>query len=78
MAGLDGLVDAGGSAGADCAQEVTAPNPTAAKATITSRWFILRKSPDERLLIKNEHMLSLDVRTGLGKIFLRETHCGNL
>ena len=69
MAGLDGLVEAGGSAGAVCARELAAPNPTAAKATMTSRWFILRKSPDEHSLIKNEHMLSLGDPNGFGKIF---------
>ena len=70
MAGFEGLVDAGGSAGADCARELAAPNPTAAKATMTSRWFILRESPDEHLLIQNEHMLILEDRSGFGKIFL--------
>jgi hypothetical protein len=69
--GFDGLVDAGGSAGADCAQELAAPNPTAAKATMTSRWFILRESPDGQMLIYNEHLLILEDRIGFRKIYFR-------
>jgi hypothetical protein len=74
MAGFDGLVDAAESAGADCARELAAQNPAAAKATMTSRWFILRKSPDEHLLITNEHVLSLEYFNGFGKIFFRQKY----
>lgn len=70
MAGFDELIDAGGSAGEDCARELAAPNPIAAKAMMTSRWFIARESPDERLLITNEHLLSLDDSQKFGKTFL--------
>ena len=78
MAGFGGLVDAGGCAGADCAHELAAPNPTPAKAMMTSRWFIFPESPDGHLLIKNEHTLSLERRTEFGKIFFAQNTCAKL
>ena len=74
MAGFGGLVDDGESASADCARQLAAQNPTATKVTVTSRWFILRKSPDEHLLIKNEHVLSLEDHVDFGKIFFAAKH----